>query len=109
MEAHPAKGRAKKLVPDGKGQYLSLCQEHYEEFRVQGRVGPMEPFERIKDHAPHFVVKDPDKTLNHPPEHAVRMRSVAAFSGAPCSTCGRRLDEHEMPAVYVDESGKPIT
>jgi hypothetical protein len=42
---NPVVGKAKKLVPNGKGEYLTLCKGHAQDLRVQGIVGPLLPLD----------------------------------------------------------------
>jgi hypothetical protein len=60
--------------------------------------------ERITDHRP--IVKMP--LGRDIPSDVMDVRSVAATGSAKCSTCGRRVDEHDLPVEFHDEQGNTI-
>jgi hypothetical protein len=100
VSSHPAIGRARKLFLTGPHEYLDLCHLHWDHLRVQGYVGRLELFEDlVLDHPPRIV-------LEASPFSPKIIGSTGALIGASCASCGRRLDAHEQPPIFVDEEGQ---
>ncbi len=103
---NPATGRAKSLAPDGKVEYLLLCNEHHAALRLQGVVGTMEALvDRVTNHAPVVMTKDAARALKLSADR-VRKLPRAAVGGLPCAGCGRMLGEHDLPAIFIGPLGE---